>query len=98
MPATPAEVLAAASPAAAAAFAALRTAVEDGPLDQGTVELILIGALASSGQLDSMAVHARRAVALGVEPAAIRQAIVCTLAASALFKDVVATLRTIESL
>ena len=94
----PAEVLASANPAAAEAFAQMRKAVETGPLDQGTVELILIGALASTGQLSSLAVHVKRALSLGVEMAAIQQSVVSTLGASCLFNDVVEALRTIEGL
>ena len=93
----PAEVLAAANPAAAEAFAALRRAVEAGPLDQGTVELIVIGALASGGQLGSLVVHVKRAAALGVARAAVDQAVVSTLAASSLFNDVVAALRAVDA-
>lgn len=93
----PAEVLAAANPAAAEAFAALRHAVEAGPLDQGTVELIVIGALASGGQLGSLAVHVKRAATLGVARAAVEQAVVSTLAASSLFNDVVAALRAVDA-
>jgi alkylhydroperoxidase/carboxymuconolactone decarboxylase family protein YurZ len=93
----PAEVLAGANPAAADAFAELRRAVEAGPLDQPTVELIVIGALASVAQLGSLAVHVKRAATLGVPLQQINQAIVATLAASALFNDVVAALRTAEA-
>jgi alkylhydroperoxidase/carboxymuconolactone decarboxylase family protein YurZ len=90
----PAEVLAAANPAAADAFAQLRKAVESGPLDEGTVELIVIASLASVAQLGSLAVHVKRAASLGVPLEHINQAIVSTLAASTLFNDVVAALRT----
>jgi alkylhydroperoxidase/carboxymuconolactone decarboxylase family protein YurZ len=96
-PKRPAEVLAGANPAAADAFAQLRKAVEAGPLDQQTVELIVIGSLAAVGQLGSLAVHVKRAVSLGVTPEQINQAIVSTLAASALFNDVVAALRAAET-
>lgn len=93
----PAEVLADANPDAARAFADLRRAVESGPLDQQTVELIVIGSLAAVGQLGSLTVHVRRARSLGVPMTQINQAIVSTLAASALFNDVVAALRTAET-
>ncbi len=93
----PAEVLAAANPAAAEAFAALRKAAEAGPLDQGTVELIVIGSLASVAQLGSLAVHVKRAATLEVTLEQINQAIVSTLAASAGFNDVVAALRAAEA-
>jgi alkylhydroperoxidase/carboxymuconolactone decarboxylase family protein YurZ len=92
----PAEVLAGANPDAAEAFAALRRAAEAGPLDQGTVELVVIGALASVGQLGSLAVHVKRAIQLGVTAEQINQAIVSTLAASAVFNDVVDALRAAE--
>jgi alkylhydroperoxidase/carboxymuconolactone decarboxylase family protein YurZ len=93
----PAEVLAEANPAAAEAFAQLRHAVEAGPLDQQTVELIVIGSLASVGQLGSLAVHVKRAAGLGVTIEQINQAIVSTLAASTLFNDVVAALRSAQT-
>ena len=93
----PAEVLGGANASAAAAFADLRRAVESGPLDQGTVELIVIGSLAAVAQLGSLTVHVARAAKLGVTLEQINQAIVATLAASALFNDVVAALRAAES-
>lgn len=93
----PAEVLANANPDAARAFAELRRAVESGPLDQQTVELIVIGSLAAVAQLGSLAVHVKRARSLGVSMAQINQAIVSTLGASTLFNDVVAALRTAEA-
>lgn len=93
----PAEVLAAANPAAAEAFAALRKAAEAGPLDQGTVELVVIGALASVGQLGSLTVHVKRALGLGVTVEQINQAIISTLAASATFNDVVDALRAVSA-
>ena len=92
----PAEVLAAANPAAADAFAELRRAAEAGPLDQATVELVVVGSLAAVGQLGSLAVHVKRAAGLGVTRAQLNQAIVSTLGASAGFNDVVAALRTTE--
>ncbi|MGX7677709.1 carboxymuconolactone decarboxylase family protein [Jatrophihabitans sp. DSM 45814] len=93
----PAEVLANANPSAAEAFTALRKAVEAGPLDQQTVELIVIGSLAAVGQLGSLGVHVKRAVSLGVTQEQVNQAIVATLGASTLFNDVVAALRTAEA-
>jgi alkylhydroperoxidase/carboxymuconolactone decarboxylase family protein YurZ len=93
----PAEVLAAANPGAAKAFAALRKAAEAGPLDQGTVELVVIGALASVGQLGSLIVHVKRALGLGVTVEQINQAIISTLAASATFNNVVDALRAVSA-
>lgn len=92
----PAEVLASANPGAAEAFAALRKAVEAGPLDQATVELIVIGSLASTKQFGSMSVHVKRAVGLGATAEQINQAIVSTLAASSTFNDVVDALLAAE--
>lgn len=93
----PAEVLADVNPDAGRAFAQLRRAVESGPLDQRTVELIIIGSLAAVGQLGSLAVHVKRARSLGSSMEQINQAIVSTLAASTLFNDVVAALRAAEA-
>jgi len=45
-----------------------------------------------------MAVHAQRALRIGVTPEALRHAVVATLAAGALFNDVVSALRTIDAL
>jgi alkylhydroperoxidase/carboxymuconolactone decarboxylase family protein YurZ len=72
----PAGVLAGANPAAAEAFAELRRIVEPGPLDQQTVELVVIGSLAAVGQLGSLGVHVKRAPSLGVSMDEINQAIV----------------------
>lgn len=94
----PIEVLRAASPAAADAFQALRVAVESGVLDEATVELILVATLAATRQWSSFAVHAKRALKIGVPPEALQHAVVSTLAAGALFNDVVEALRTIERL
>jgi alkylhydroperoxidase/carboxymuconolactone decarboxylase family protein YurZ len=93
----PAEVLAGANPAAAEAFASLRRAAESGPLDAATVELIVVGSLASVAQLSSLAVHVKRAATLGVTLEQLNQAIVSTLAASAGFNDVVAALTAAEA-
>jgi alkylhydroperoxidase/carboxymuconolactone decarboxylase family protein YurZ len=94
----PIEVLRAANPAAAEAFQDLRTAVETGVLDEATVELILVATLAATRQTNSMTVHAKRALKIGVTAEALQHAIVSTLAAGALFNDVVGALRTIEGL
>jgi alkylhydroperoxidase/carboxymuconolactone decarboxylase family protein YurZ len=94
----PIEVLRQASPAAAEEFQRLRAAVEDGVLDSPTIELVLVAVLAATRQDASMAVHARRALTLGVSPEALRHAIVSTLAAGTLFNDVVGALRAIDRL
>lgn len=93
--ASPIEVLAEAAPAAAEAFGQLRRAVGK-ELHPATHELVVIGSLAAKGQLDSLAVHARRALRDGVGVEQLRGAVVATLAASALFGEVVAALRTID--
>jgi alkylhydroperoxidase/carboxymuconolactone decarboxylase family protein YurZ len=94
----PIEVLRQASPSAADSFQSLRAAVEDGVLDSQTIELVLVAVLAATRQDASMSVHARRALALGVSPEALRHAVVATLAAGALFNDAVGALRAIDRL
>lgn len=79
-------------------FGALRKAAVQGPLDEATYELVIIAALATVGEQGSFKVHARRLRKLGVEPAAMRQAVTATLAASANFGQVVAALRWIDEI
>jgi alkylhydroperoxidase/carboxymuconolactone decarboxylase family protein YurZ len=94
----PIEVLRQANPSAADSFQHLRAAVEDGVLDSKTIELVLVAVLAATRQEASMSVHARRALAVGVSPEALRHAVVATLAAGTLFNDVVGALRAIDGL
>lgn len=91
------EVLRASSPPVADAFSALRSAVEDGPLDRVTVELITTAALAACGHSDAVAVHAARLRAQGVSLDAIQQAILAPLGAATVFSDAVAALRAVDS-
>jgi alkylhydroperoxidase/carboxymuconolactone decarboxylase family protein YurZ len=95
---SPVQVLADASPDAATAFNQLRRAVESGPLDPGTVELVVIAGLASVGQIGSLGVHVRRALKLGTPVEHIRHAVTATLCASGLFNHVVDALREVESI
>lgn len=92
------EVLAAAAPSAAEAFANLRKAVTEGPLDSQTIELIATAALAAQGKVDSVRVHVRRLLSEGASPEAIRQAILAPLGAATLFSDAVAALRAVDEL
>lgn len=81
------------------AFSALRRSVTSaGPLDPATCELVLIGALASTGDWGSFRTHVRRAIDLGVGELGIRHAVVVTLAASACLDAVVTALREIDAL
>ncbi len=82
--------------AAADAFTVLRKAVVAGPLDEKTCELIVIGALATSGEEGSLKVHARRLRALGTPVEEVRQAAMVTLAASTTFSQLVNGLRYID--
>lgn len=92
------DVLSAASPAAADAFRALRSAVQDGPLDDATIELITTAALAACGHTDAVAVHASRLLQQGMALGAIRQAILAPLGAATVLSDAVAALRAVESI
>lgn len=84
------------NPDAAQAFQALRKAVVQGPLDERTSELIVIGALATSGEEGSFKVHARRLRAMDVPAEELRQAVLVTLAASTTFSQTVSALRWVD--
>jgi alkylhydroperoxidase/carboxymuconolactone decarboxylase family protein YurZ len=87
------------SPAAAEAFTALRDAVmAAGPLDRPTCELILIATLAVTGFEDAFKIHARRLLDMAVPVAAMKQAIMVTLAASTAIFQVARAMAWIEAL
>lgn len=94
---TPVEKLAAVSPGAARAFQDLRKAVlAAGPLDHHTCELIVLGAMVTAGHESSFKTHARRLLAEKVDPAALRQAVLVTFAATTSFTELSAGLKWIE--
>ncbi len=94
---TPVEVLAGVSPEASRAFQELRKAVlSAGPLDHPTCELIVLGAMVTAGNEASFKTHARRLVKEGVAPAALRQAVLVTFAATTTFSAVIAGLRWVD--
>ncbi len=96
-PPTPVEYLAQFSPEASRSFQALRKAVmESGPLDRNTCELVTLGAFATVGNEASFKTHARRLLKEDVPVAALRQAVMVTLAATSTFGDVIAALRWID--
>lgn len=84
------------NPELAEAFQTLRKAAVQGPLDEPTYELIVIGSLAATGEEGSFKVHARRLKSLGVGADAVRQAVMATLAASTTFSQTVAALRWLD--
>lgn len=87
------------NPGAGEAFAALRRAVLGvGPLDEQACELITLGAFATTGEEASFKLHARRLLALKADPAALRQAVLVTFAATTTFSQVIAALRWIDDL
>jgi alkylhydroperoxidase/carboxymuconolactone decarboxylase family protein YurZ len=80
------------------AFQALRKAVlGSGPLDPHTCELIVLGALVTSGGEASFKVHARRLLKEGVAVEALRQAVLVTLGASTTLGQVISGLRWIDA-
>lgn len=94
---TPVEKLAAVSPGAAQAFQDLRKAVlASGPLDHHTCELIVLGAMATAGLEASFKTHTRRLLKEKVDPAAIRQAVLVTFAATTAFSGVSNGLRWVD--
>ncbi len=84
------------NPEAAEAFQALRKAVGKGPLDEHTCELIVIGALATTGEEGSFKVHARRLRKMGAPAEELRQSVLVTLAASTTFSQAVSALRWVD--
>ena len=81
-----------------AAFQALRKAVlSSGPLDAPTCELIVLGALVTSGGESSFKIHARRLLKEGVAVEALRQAVLVTLGASTTLAEVISGLRWIDA-
>lgn len=96
--ATPLDKLAAVSPSVAEGFKTLRKGVFDGPLDEATVELIVVGSLAATGEHGALRVHVRRLLGMDVSMDAIRQAIVCSLAAASTLSATVDALDIAESL
>lgn len=81
---------------AAAAFQALRKAAAAGPLDEHVYELIVVGALATTGEEGSFKVHARRLKAMGAPVEELRQAVLVTLGASTTFSQAVSALHWVE--
>jgi alkylhydroperoxidase/carboxymuconolactone decarboxylase family protein YurZ len=80
------------------AFQALRKSVlGSGPLDAHTCELIVLGALVTSGGESSFKIHARRLLKEGVAVEALRQAVLVTLGASTTLAQVIAGLRWIDA-
>jgi alkylhydroperoxidase/carboxymuconolactone decarboxylase family protein YurZ len=81
------------------AFQKLRAAaVSSGPLDPHTVELIVLAGLVTAGSERSFRTHAMRLIKDDIDPAALRQAVLVTLGASASFNQVVAALEWIDDL
>lgn len=79
------------------AFAELRkAAMNSGPLDERTCELIVTSSFAAAGQEDSFKIHAKRLLALGTTVAEIRQAVLVTLGATTIFSQVVTALKWID--
>jgi alkylhydroperoxidase/carboxymuconolactone decarboxylase family protein YurZ len=95
---TPIDYLKQFSAEAGAAFQALRKAVVSaGPLDAHTCELIVLGALVTSGGEGSFKVHARRLLKDGVPTESLRQAVLVTLGASTTLAQVINGLRWIDA-
>lgn len=96
---TPLDKLGDVSPRIAEGFRTLRQGVvEDGPLSTDSVELIVVGALTATRQHAPLVVHLKRLLELGVEHAAIRQAIVAPFGAAATLAATVEGLDIFEEL
>jgi alkylhydroperoxidase/carboxymuconolactone decarboxylase family protein YurZ len=94
---TPSERLRSTNPAVSAAFQTFRdTARAAGPLDHGTVELILLAGFSVVGQQEPFKNHAMRALRSGVAKEALQQAVMVTLGATSILPAVANSLRWIE--
>jgi hypothetical protein len=69
-----------------------------GPLDNATCELIVISGLATAGFEDSFKIHSRRLFDMKVPSAALRQAVMMTLGASASIFQVARALQWLDEL
>ncbi len=90
---TPVEYLRTISANSADAFQALRAAVtKSGPLDAHPVKLIVLGGLVTAGSERSFHTHAARLLKDKVDPQALWQAVLVTVAASASCNQVISAL------
>jgi alkylhydroperoxidase/carboxymuconolactone decarboxylase family protein YurZ len=95
----PSGYLHAASPDAGVAFRALRDALlAAGPLDKTTCELVVIAGLATAGYEDSFKIHSRRLLDAEVPSAALRHAVLVTLAATSTAFQVARALQWLDEL
>jgi alkylhydroperoxidase/carboxymuconolactone decarboxylase family protein YurZ len=86
---TPVEYLKRCSAGTADAFQSLRKAVmAAGPLDGHTCELIVLGALVTTGNEASFKTHARRLLKEGVPAEALRHAVLVTFGATTTFSQI----------
>ena len=82
---------------AGTAFQNLRQSVlASGPLDEHVCELIVLGALVTSGNEASFKVHARRLAREQVPIESLRQAVLITLGASTTFSQALAGLHWVD--
>lgn len=85
-------------PDVGAAFVDLREAVlAAGPLGERVVELVVLGSLVAVGQLRSVEIHVRRALAAGASIDEVKHAIVSPLASAGSVRNVVDALEVVES-
>jgi alkylhydroperoxidase/carboxymuconolactone decarboxylase family protein YurZ len=99
VPQTPLDKLTEVSPDIADGFKKMRKGVlGGGPLTEDVVELIVVGALSATRQLEALDVHLRRLMAMDVEPAAVRQALVAPLGAASTLTETVEGLDLYERL
>lgn len=88
------DTLTAAAPGVAEGFGILRKNVLNcGPLTPEIVELVVVGALAATGQEGALRVHVRRLVQMDVDVARIRQALVAPLGAASTLTETAQALR-----
>ena len=95
----PSEYVRAVSDSAWENFVGLRGALlATGPLDSTTCELILISGFAINGHEDSFKLHSRKLLESNVPLAAIKQAVLVTLGATAVIFEVARAMQWIDEL
>lgn len=95
----PSEYIRKESPEAGKVFRDLRNALlAAGPLDNTTLELIVIAGLATSGFEDSFKIHSRRLLDVDTPIKALKQAVMITLGASSSVFQVARALQWLDEL
>lgn len=96
---SPSAYLKSVAPEVAAGFKDMRAAIKTaGPLDGHTLELVILGALATAGSEEAFKGHAARALGEGMTKDEMRHAVLATLGSTLPMISVVQALRWVDDL